>query len=497
MHTHHYAVTNLLIAALLQLTGCSTLDEQAPSQSSGAPQAVSDGCEVTYRDTSTFGEYLVAGWQGTNNLQKLIIASDPQPFRVINLLGQEVIDEGIWKNTATVTMQQLAGERTGDRYVPLIINGDMTEFGHGGERKALREQIVKSMGSASSTPRGPLMLPGLGNHDYANNVGDCANNGCARDAVCDHIIWTKTIQAMATGFSFDHTFSGQTHTGSLAYSFDMGNLHVVQLNNEPTYTVYFETGGSTAPGEKRKFNITSAMTWLEQDLASAKSRGKYTIINMHKPNGWQNESIRKGKFTELLAKNRVVAVFAGHYHKTLGYSSANSFGRVPLFQSGGILNKNYLRLLFDWSSKILQVNWYHTITEKGEYKYNLDTLDPIKPPPGKQKVTIIYFKGKNFTGGSCTVDLIPGDIKKINNLCPGFGSVAGTSFKAINFGDGVNKTQFCLAIPFFGGQRCYIGNFTGNFEVPDLTPPAKLPTGLIENRLMEDKGYENFNYQTF
>ena len=480
----------ILFLALITLVGCSTRNIQTVSQSP-APQATSDGCEVTYRDTSLFAGYISGNWQAANNLQKLIITSDPQPFRYLDSSGNDQIGESSWNAAMGSITSLLNIERGGDKYVPLIINGDITDYGHGNERKGFRSQIIKS---PSSTP-GPLFLAGLGNHDYDQNVGNCANNGCARDAVCDHIMWAKTIQNSGNAINFDHTYAGGKHTGSLAYSFDIGNIHVIQLNNEPTYTTYFETGGGSAVGAKRKFNITSSMAWLERDLTSAKSRGKYTIINLHKPDKWKDESVRLGKFTQLIQDKKVIAIFAGHHHRSLGQSQ--SFGRVPAFQSGALMGKTYIRLLFNYNERAVQVNWYQGSTEKGEYKYNADTYVPIDPPIESPKATLTYYKGKNFTGASCTVELSPGDIKKINTLCPGYGSQAGTSFKINGFGDGKKRYQFCLSIPYFGGNRCYIGRYKGYFEVPDLTPPPKLPIGLLETRLGNDNGYANFHYQNF
>ncbi|MFJ4455081.1 metallophosphoesterase [Pseudomonas sp. NPDC089392] len=481
---------NILLLALLTLAGCSTRNDPTTSQSP-TPQSISDGCEVTYRDTSLFANYISGNWQASNNLQKLIIASDTQAFRYLDSSGNDQISESSWNRVMGSITSLLKVERNGDKYVPLIINGDITDYGHGNERKSFRSQITKS---PSSTP-GPLFLPGLGNHDYDQNVGNCANNGCARDAVCDHIMWTKTIQNSGSAVNFDHTFAGETHTGSLAYSFDIGNIHVIQLNNEPTYTNYFETGGSTAVGAKRKFNITSSMAWLEKDLIAAKSRGKYTIINLHKINQWENESVRLGKFTQLIQDKKVIAIFAGHYHKLLG--KYGNFGKIPSFQSGALMGKTYIRLLYNHNERAVQVNWYHGPTERGEYKYNADTYIPIAPPIGAPKAILTYYKGKNFMGASCTVELLPGAVKKINSACPGYGSQAGTSFKIRGFGDGKKLHQFCLAIPYFGGNRCYIGTYKGDFEVPDLTPLAKLPIGLLETRLGNDNGYENFTYQDY
>jgi hypothetical protein len=335
------------------------------------------GCEVTAPETSDFSSTLRPGWQNASpTVQKMLITSDSQAFRVKTADGNsEQFNADRWRRVTHGLADVLRAERAGGYYVPLIINGDITEFGHGGERRAFRQFITRTLTVQPGTPGGPLFFPGLGNHDYANNVNDCANNGCARDAVCDHIIWTRAIERNAHRFNFDYSYASGRHRGSLSYSFDVGKVHVVQLNNEPTYTRYFETGGQLgAVGSKRRFEITASLDWLRKDLADAKARGQYTIINMHKPNSWQDDAVYQTQFKQLLEGNRVIAVFAGHYHRSLGKQHYPAFGNVPVFLSGAIMHDTYLRLNFDWRKHELQVSWHEGRQHKGQYTYNIDTL---------------------------------------------------------------------------------------------------------------------------
>jgi inactivated superfamily I helicase len=98
----------------------------------------------------------------------------------------EEIDSDGWHKTAPV-YEAIARERDVPYHVPVVVNGDITEYGHGNERSAMQAMFRKMAAGVG----GPLLLPGLGNHDYENNVDDCSNNGCARDAVCDHIAWVR------------------------------------------------------------------------------------------------------------------------------------------------------------------------------------------------------------------------------------------------------------------------------------------------------------------
>ncbi|SNS86472.1 MULTISPECIES: metallophosphoesterase [unclassified Pseudomonas] len=471
----------MLIAA--SLSGCSNINKQSTNQSINQDviQAVDTGCGST--DTTTFESYISGNWQSGHPVQKLLITSDPQPYRYYRDDGSNDIGEPIWRNTMSVIMNMMNTQRRGSEYFPLIINGDLTEFGHGNERRSFREQIVKAEGSQ----KGPLFLPGLGNHDYANNVNDCANNGCARDAVCDHIIWTKTIQNKSSGVSFDHSVKKEgnetVHRGSLAYSFDIGNLHVVQLNLEPTYTVNFHTGDPIAG---TRFIISSSMAWLENDLTAAKARGKYTIVNMHKYGNWKDDSVRTGKFADLVKNNKVVGIFAGDIHLDLG--KIGVLGKVPVFRSGALMNKTWLRLLFDWNNHILQVDSYQHVTHKGEYKYNIDTFAELTPPPART-VKVKLYSNNSFGGTLCEMELTPGAMKTISKLCPGFPQRAGASLKVTGL-----SGPLCLTVPYTLNNRCFRGTYSGTFEVPNLTAWPSLPAGVTHTRGGIDNGYKQINY---
>ena len=56
----------------------------------------------------------------------------------------------------------------------MIVNGDLTAFGRGHELEWYKEIYGKLI---------PRVYPGLGNHDYANNVDECAQNQCANRMV--------------------------------------------------------------------------------------------------------------------------------------------------------------------------------------------------------------------------------------------------------------------------------------------------------------------------
>jgi cytolysin (calcineurin-like family phosphatase) len=218
--------------------------------------------------------------------------------------------------------------------IPVMINGDITAFGHGGERSFMRSVFENKLEG--------LYDYGLGNHDYANNVDDCFLNNCAAGSVNDlkARYWGKVpsmdLAARSSGL-------GKTYYGSLAYSKDFGDVHMVQLNNEPTYTVNFSSGFVLSPTH---FEITPALDWLESDLKRARAQGKIIILNMHKVYRWDGDGEQIARFRQMIEKYRVTAVFGGHDHWGAGgyfdWDKSLYFGSVPVFLSGSASQQTYL-----------------------------------------------------------------------------------------------------------------------------------------------------------
>ncbi|WP_178122799.1 hypothetical protein [Pseudomonas sp. S34] len=121
---------------------------------------------------------------------------------------------------------QLGGAAT----VPVMINGNLTASGHPGERAYVHSVLQDKLNN--------LYDYGLGNHDYDFNVAACPD--CAAGSVEDlkNRYWGKVatmdLSARASVFT-------KTWYGNLAYSRDYGDVHLVQLHNEPTYSVNFST----------------------------------------------------------------------------------------------------------------------------------------------------------------------------------------------------------------------------------------------------------------
>jgi hypothetical protein len=221
--------------------------------------------------------------------------------------------------------------------IPVYVNGDITAFGHGWQLNFMKDRFKEYF-------RGAVFL-GLGNHDYQNNVGDCVNNGCARDSVKHMINVTETQKLLRPGMEFDleKTSDSRHFTGSLAYSISHRNLHVVQTNNSPNYSVKFSSGGPPI-GPKTTFDIRPSLSFIDAKMTQAQQNGKVNILVTHKPSGWKDfGGAQADAFRAMLKKNKVAAVFAGHFHSDHGqYNNPGYFGDIPVFLSGSASYENYL-----------------------------------------------------------------------------------------------------------------------------------------------------------
>ena len=116
----------------------------------------------------------------------------------------------------------------------VFINGDLTAYGHPWQFEEYKRQIAKLSPSLG-------FFPGLGNHDYKNNVNDTIFNRAANGMVLYMLDWIRTnkdklISYDVTSITHGRVFS-DVHTiqGSLSYSFDIEGVHFVQTQYFPSY----------------------------------------------------------------------------------------------------------------------------------------------------------------------------------------------------------------------------------------------------------------------
>lgn len=224
-------------------------------------------------------------------------------------------------------------------HVPLMINGDITAFGHGWQRSYMNSTLKKCFNGD--------YLYGLGNHDYENNVDDCFTKSCAAGSIVEfkehHTGKVDDFDLKITGGFFNKLYSG-----SLAYSKNIGEVHIVQLNNEPTYATRISHALNPTT-----FDITSTLDWLESDLRVARTQGYAIIINMHKPEEMMGSSEQRNRFLSMIRKYEVTAIFAGHYHQDGGDSYR--LNNVPMYLSGATSQQTYLIASFSEDRKQLHI----------------------------------------------------------------------------------------------------------------------------------------------
>ncbi len=229
--------------------------------------------------------------------------------------------------------------------VPLILNGDITAFGHGWQRDFMYGRPFQLYGRN--------FLPGLGNHDYGNNVNKCANNGCARDMYNDMRGWANAFVGRR---DFDYSSyrerssSAVIHHGSLSYSVIRGDVLLVQLQNEPTYSTRFVSNGGDFTAQ-----ISSSLEFLRRQLQWARAAGKDVILSMHKPpySNWQVN--QDPVFVQLLKDNKdlILAIFAGHLHRQKGL--VKRVEGIPVYLSGAAHYATWLTATYDSTKRSLDV----------------------------------------------------------------------------------------------------------------------------------------------
>lgn len=272
----------------------------------------------------------------------------------------------------------------------VIMNGDLTGFMQKPQLDTFQEIYAG------------LTIPqylGLGNHDYFNNVDDCYQNNCATRAVKfmrDHVL--NTVRPLDFDFyqytSFESILQ-KNFEGSLAYSWEIGNVHFVQLQYYPLYGRSWN-GKTDDSLQAERVNITSALSWLKHDLAKARKAGRVIILNYHAPEnwlapmtGWINPTSQSDidEFKSALTTYHVSAVFAGHIHLNVGKSiSAYVPTEIPFFYCGAVSHQKYLFVHFNGSKMDVQtvVDGEKPAAPTTHVLY--ETIDEVKVPPRDGRV---------------------------------------------------------------------------------------------------------------
>lgn len=306
-----------------------------------------------------------------------VIMADPQPWR-LNAGGDPNDNDQNGRQWRSINRNTLKSILTHKDVKFHIVNGDLSEYG--------REPQYNDYFDIYHTSGIPV-AEGLGNHDYLNNAHDCveflswgtSKSGCALSAVAREYSaiqdWKASLSQIP-GFSFrsdayrSYKAVGEgvqdDYSGSLSYSWDVGDVHYVQLQNFPTYKVYLSASTYTMGGSA---DITDSLEWLKDDLNKATRRGKVSIINFHdaRPYYGDNDShfIDKNnltnlkKFKSIIMTHNVKAIFVGHTHQQAYCKAQNDtvFGYIPVYTAGALFNGDYY--LLDVKGKEINVKAYN------------------------------------------------------------------------------------------------------------------------------------------
>ncbi len=327
---------------------------------------------------------------------QIIVSSDPQfPWTEEDLPEPEKIEKSkelISSQYQSMTNLQIDMQSTAP-VLAMIANGDLTAFGHDWQLDEYRSLLAEN-----------LQLPaflGLGNHDYSNNVDDCFENNCASRMV--DYMWDLVRKMDPVDYDFKETTYYEFPSlrakfeGSLAYSFNIGNVHFVQLHNYPTYERSWD-GWNFGKARRDHYEIRSSMYWLENDVIAARNNGDVIILNMH---DYGDKFSNNAEFTRIVNTYGVTAVYSGHIHSSIGY--VGKIGNSDHFRSGSSTYQDYLLVEYDLGagqmivkkiSNDLKGN-YTIDSTVGSYPVIANVPNPPFTPIGPE-TTITFFNEGGF-----------------------------------------------------------------------------------------------------
>lgn len=300
-----------------------------------------------------------------NDRFSMIVMGDPQLWWGCHYEGcQESCDnqetgcyDGYISNAQQIESikKTVIGQAKTKKFKGIVINGDLTAFGHREQLNQFEDYYYKS---------GLQIFPGLGNHDYQDNVDNCFDNDCAFRM----INWLEKkvgeLRNEGTVWAFDSNKKNRDHYGSLSYSWINSDYVFIQLNNYPSYEIEIKDNVHW-----EEAYISNSYTFLEMCLSYAAALNKKVVIHQHVDE-------LSPRFTEILRKyNNVVAIFAGHKHWRAGRWPSKDIllennTKIPFFYSGSPSYARYL--LVDFGSKDIIVNTVNS------HSQDFDVIDSYK-----------------------------------------------------------------------------------------------------------------------
>jgi len=177
----------------------------------------------------------------------------------------------------------------------LIMNGDLTQYFH-------RHEFKRYASFYHSIDGLEQYFPSLGNHDY--DQGSATYDG-------DEWFGPHNCNGQHAVAYFRGAFCGKIPNfdakqrvtrydpASMAYSWEQGFYHFVNVHYYPTY-------------ENAALGIKSSLEWVEQDLILANAKNLTNVLFVHSVDGIPQP------MEKILLENNVAVIFAAHIHRCFG-----------------------------------------------------------------------------------------------------------------------------------------------------------------------------------
>lgn len=237
----------------------------------------------------------------------------------------------------------------GAQFLGMIINGDITEYGHPGERSVMDDFFNNVSFN---------IWYGLGNHDYGYEK-DCwmerCNTGPLQSLVDDVI--SKHDNIIASDYLIKDINEFPTivrhFKGSFAYSFRLAGIRFIQLNSSDQYNFKIRDVFDASIARDVELDIQPSLAFAKKQLEAAYEAGEPSILLSHYSH--------LSNFTEgHAARNLASAHFFGHWHgdprqviEACGSLTYDRFLSGTGFEGSGLL------LEIDKTNKQLKVYAFH------------------------------------------------------------------------------------------------------------------------------------------
>ncbi|MGI9275261.1 MAG: hypothetical protein ACR2PT_10510 [Endozoicomonas sp.] len=177
---------------------------------------------------------------------------------------------------------------------PMTLKGNINQMWHAS--KAYYSRLIN-------------VYPGLGQSDYQplNNGYGCENSICIKDVMDYMRTYIRSLNPLNFDFNESSVYYRfptfrKDHSGSLAYSWEVGNVHFIQLHDSLNTSEHYYQSWDF--GKMNTFTIRNAKEWLKNDLEAAYSSDKKIVLLLRY---WDHND----RFLEdLVRKYKINAIFA-------------------------------------------------------------------------------------------------------------------------------------------------------------------------------------------